>query len=122
MAWKALFHSSASSSRKAQRLADQLVRRIAELARRRRIDELDRALGIERQDGVGRAADDGVVARVLALAQDALAPRRDGDVDDLQQATAGRAGRRSGGRRYCAASLRPVWGAQRKDRRDEANG
>ena len=44
-------------------------------------------VGIERQDRVGRAADDGVVARVLTLAQDAFAARHDGDVDDLQQAS-----------------------------------
>ena len=49
--------------------------RVAELARRRRIGELDGALGVERQDGVRRAVDDGVVAGVLALAQDALAAR-----------------------------------------------
>ena len=80
------------------RPADQLVRGIAELAGRRRIDHLDHACRIERQDGVGGAADDGVVARVLALAQDAFAPRHDGDVDDLQQ----------------AAEIRPV--ADRPDR------
>ena len=59
-----------------QRLADQLARRVAEFARRRRIDELDLALDVERHDVVGGAADDGIVPRILALAQDALSPLR----------------------------------------------
>ena len=59
---------------------------IAELPRGGGIGELDHAVGVERQDRVGRAADHGVVTGVLALAQDALAARHDGDVDDLQQA------------------------------------
>jgi hypothetical protein len=72
------------------RLPNELVGREAELARGRWIGELDRTGRVERQDGIRRTPDHGVVAGVLALAQDALAARRYGDVDNLQEASESR--------------------------------
>ena len=67
-------------------LADEFRRGVAELVARRRVGGLDHAVGVERQDRIGRAADDRVVARVLPCAQNALAIGPVGDVDDLDEA------------------------------------
>ena len=121
MPLKALFHSSGCSSRKSIELADEFLRGVAEFAGRRRIDQLDHACGVERQDRVRSAADNGIVARVLALAQDAFAAGDDGDIDDLQQASEVRsvADRPDGD---VVEELPPRVGPQREDRRMQRMG
>ena len=68
------------------RMIDQLGGGVAEFLDRGRVGELDQAVDIERQNRVGGRIDDGVVAGVLALAQQPVAFGDDGDVENLQQA------------------------------------
>ena len=64
-------------------LAQQLGRGVAEHVFRRPVQPLDNPVETGRDDGVGRGIDDGVIARVLPLAQHPLAGHRYGDVVDL---------------------------------------
>ena len=70
------------------RLADQFFRHIAELPIRGRIGELNDVLVVEGQDDVRRAVDNGVVARILPLAQETFAFDRDGHVENLDETVA----------------------------------
>ena len=63
---------------------DQLVRLSRQATSH--IEPLDRKIGVDGDDGIGRRVDDRAVARILPLAQHPLARHRDGDVVDLQQA------------------------------------
>ena len=65
-------------------LTQQLGRGVAEDMFRGAVEPLDRPVETGRDDRVGRGIDDGVIARVLPFAQDALARHRYGDVIDLQ--------------------------------------
>ena len=70
-------------------LAEQFGRGIAEHVFGRAIQPLDRPVETRSDDGVGRGIDDGVIARVLPLAQDPLPGHRYGDVIDLHKAMPG---------------------------------
>ena len=64
-------------------LSDELLGRIAELPRRCGVGEPDDSVAVDVQDHVGRAFDQSVIACVLAIAEEALAPSRVRHVDDL---------------------------------------
>src|SRR5690606_10124652 len=70
-------------------LADKLFLGKAELPQRRGIGKLDQSCCVQRQDGVGRTLDNGVVARVLSVAEDALTLGRRGHVEYLDSAERG---------------------------------
>ncbi len=66
--------------------ADKIRRSIAKDMLGSAVHPLNRTGYVRRDDGVGRGIYDGVIPRVLPLAQDSFASSRNSDVIDLQQA------------------------------------
>ena len=94
-------------------LAEHLRRGVAEDVLRRAVDPLDRAIEIGRDNGVRSRIDDRVITRILALAQDALAHDRQGDVIDLKQTVAGALGR-YGANHHIVQERLPILSIQRQ--------